>query len=75
MAIPTDLPPLTSYDDLNRWARVEVLVEREIADRTRHLAETRVATIEDYRERFGYLAALRWVLQTGRDMEQQSEET
>lgn len=74
MAIPETLPQITSYDDLNRWARIERLLREHLVEKERHAVERRAESFEAHCEAVGYLRGLRWTLQMAADLDRPEPE-
>lgn len=64
--LPPELRP--SYEDPQLWRRLGPEVERHYADTARLILEREVKTHDQYSNQMGYLAALRWVMDRSRSL-------
>ena len=64
--LPDDGRP--TYHDPRLWVRLGPRIVEHYDERARVVIENKSPTFEDYRERMGYLAALRWVIAEAREL-------
>jgi hypothetical protein len=68
MTIPISIGPLRTYYDPTLWTRLEPVIREHLVDETQHLVDGKWKTIEEARQRIGYLRALEWVFHAADDL-------
>lgn len=66
--IPRFLPPLRSYSDPSLWLRLEPLIRAHWEAEAGNTLQGKWATLDEVRERIGYLRGIEWVLKAAADL-------
>jgi hypothetical protein len=59
---------MPEYFDPQLWVRLEPKIIAEHAQRVEHVAAGAARSLEQYREMVGYVRALKWVMDTAREL-------
>jgi hypothetical protein len=75
MTIPALFPPTRVYYDPSLWDRLAPAIREHQAEIAQHILDGRWKSLEEAREKIGYLRALDWLFKKADDLTRIENET